>query len=83
MSSRPQGHRPVHQRPPGIRPPGSQRHAAQNARNNYQRYILMAKDAARHGDTIEAENLYQHAEHWFRVTKVAPKGEDQALNEEE
>jgi len=40
MSSRPQGHRPVHQRPPGIRPPGSQRHAAQNARNNYERYPL-------------------------------------------
>ena len=27
----------------------------------------MAKDAARRGDVIEAENYYQHAEHYFRV----------------
>jgi hypothetical protein len=29
----------------------------------------LAKDAVRRGDTIEAENLYQHAEHYFRVMK--------------
>jgi len=29
----------------------------------------MAKDAARRGDVVEAENLYQHAEHYFRVMK--------------
>jgi hypothetical protein len=29
----------------------------------------MAKDAARRGDVIEAENCYQHAEHYFRVMK--------------
>jgi Domain of unknown function (DUF4167) len=29
----------------------------------------MAKDAARRGDDIEAENLYQHAEHYFRVMR--------------
>jgi Domain of unknown function (DUF4167) len=66
---RPQGHRPTHQRPPGIRPPGDARHSAQNARNNYERYTTMAKDAARRGDVIEAENYYQHAEHYFRVMK--------------
>jgi Domain of unknown function (DUF4167) len=66
--SRPQG-RPAHQRPPGIRPPGDARHAAQNARNNYERYTTMAKDAARRGDVIEAENFYQHAEHYFRVMR--------------
>ena len=68
-ASRPQGHRPVHQRPPGIRPPGEGRHTAQNARNNYERYTTMAKDAARRGDVIEAENFYQHAEHYFRVMR--------------
>ena len=41
----------------------------QNARNNYERYTTMAKDAARRGDVIEAENYYQHAEHYFRVMK--------------
>jgi hypothetical protein len=68
-ASRPQGHREVHQRPPGIRPPGEGRHTAQNARNNYERYTTMAKDAARRGDVVEAENLYQHAEHYFRVMR--------------
>ena len=29
----------------------------------------MAKDAARRGEVIEAENFYQHAEHYFRVMK--------------
>jgi hypothetical protein len=29
----------------------------------------MAKDAARRGDVIEAENYYQHAEHYFRVMR--------------
>jgi hypothetical protein len=32
----------------------------------------MAKDAARRGDDIEAENCYQHAEHYFRVMKEQP-----------
>ena len=44
-------------------------HTAQNARNNYERYTTMAKDAARRGDVVEAENLYQHAEHYFRVMR--------------
>jgi len=29
----------------------------------------MARDAASRGDSIEAENLYQHAEHYFRVMR--------------
>jgi hypothetical protein len=72
--SRPQGHRPTNQRPPGIRPPSDGRHASQNARNNYERYTTMAKDAARRGDDIEAENCYQHAEHYFRVMREQDGG---------
>jgi hypothetical protein len=64
-----QGPRPANQRSYGIRSPGNPRHAAQNARNNYERYITMAKDAARRGEVIEAENFYQHAEHYFRVMR--------------
>ena len=67
--SRPQGPRPANHRPPGIRPPGHVRHVAGNARHNYERYTTMAKDAARRGDVIEAENYYQHAEHYFRVMR--------------
>jgi hypothetical protein len=66
---RPQGHRPVQQRPPGIHPPSTGRHSAQNAHNNYERYTTMAKDAARRGNVVEAENFYQHAEHYFRAMK--------------
>jgi hypothetical protein len=65
-ASQPKGHRPA---TPDIRPPGNVRHAAQNARNNYERYTTMAKDAARRGDDIEAEDFYQHAEHYFRVMR--------------
>jgi hypothetical protein len=31
--------------------------------------MSMARDAASRGDSIEAENLYQHAEHYFRVMR--------------
>ena len=69
--SRPQSHHPPKQRPRGIRAPGNPRDAAgnRNARNNYERYIAMAREAASRGDIIEAENLCQHAEHYFRVMK--------------
>jgi hypothetical protein len=31
--------------------------------------MTMAQDAAKRGDIIEAENLYRHAEHYFRVLR--------------
>jgi hypothetical protein len=52
-----------------VRPSDNPRQAAANARNNYERYSTLAKDAARRGEVIEAENLYQHAEHYFRVMR--------------
>jgi len=56
-------------RPQGVRPPGNPHRADANARSNYERYTTLAKDAARRGETIEAENLFQHAEHYFRVMR--------------
>jgi hypothetical protein len=35
----------------------------------HERYTTLAKDAFHRGDTIEAENLNQHAEHYFRVIR--------------
>jgi hypothetical protein len=35
---------------------------------------VLARDAARAGDTIEAENFYQHAEHYFRVMRESERG---------
>jgi hypothetical protein len=39
---------------------------SQNAQRNYERYLALAQAQARSGDTIGAENYYQHAEHYFR-----------------
>ena len=81
--SRPRGPRSANQRPPGNRPLGHVRHPAGNARYNYERYTAMAKDAARRGDVIEAENYYQHAEHYFRVMReqggLRPFGPDEVI----
>jgi Domain of unknown function (DUF4167) len=40
-----------------------------NALRNYERYVALAKEAAAKGDTVEAENCCQHAEHYFRVMR--------------
>ena len=40
--------------------------SSQNAQRNYERYLALAQAQARSGDTIGAENYYQHAEHYFR-----------------
>jgi hypothetical protein len=37
-----------------------------NAQRNYERYLALAQAEARAGNTIAAENYYQHAEHCFR-----------------
>jgi Domain of unknown function (DUF4167) len=38
-----------------------------NAYQVFERYVALAREAAAGGDRIAAENLYQHAEHYFRV----------------
>jgi hypothetical protein len=38
----------------------------QGARLNYERYLAQARTQALIGNQIEAENFYQHAEHYFR-----------------
>jgi hypothetical protein len=40
-----------------------------DAKRNYERYVALARDAAAAGDTIEAENYYQHAEHYLRTMR--------------
>jgi hypothetical protein len=37
-----------------------------NARRNYERYLALARAEAQSGNTVAAENYYQHAEHYFR-----------------
>ena len=62
---RPGGGAPKHQ---GGRAPVPGRDNA-SARRNYERYVALAREAAAAGDTIEMENCYQHAEHYFRMLR--------------
>jgi hypothetical protein len=43
-----------------------------------QRYLELAREATASGDRIAAENLYQHAEHYFRMSNVHRAGDNQA-----
>ena len=48
------------------RAPGPEPMGSQNARRNYERYLALARAEAQIGNTVAAENYYQHAEHYFR-----------------
>jgi hypothetical protein len=48
-----------------------------NAYQVFERYIALAREASSSGDRIAAENLYQHAEHYFRIMQT--NGEGQAM----
>lgn len=65
--------RPQRRRPPvgGINAANRQRQngSTGNAHRNYERYLALAREATLNGDIVEAENFYQHAEHYFRVTR--------------
>ncbi len=45
-----------------------------NAYQVFERYVALAREAAASGDRIAAENLYQHAEHYFRVMNANGDG---------
>ena len=45
-----------------------------NAYQVFERYVAMAREAQSSGDRIAAENLYQHAEHYFRVMNAQGEG---------
>jgi Domain of unknown function (DUF4167) len=42
-----------------------------------ERYVALAREATTSGDRVAAENLYQHAEHYFRVMNAANEGHQQ------
>lgn len=58
-----------------------------NASQIYEKYLTLARDASSSGDRVRAENLYQHAEHYFRIVqanqpKRDPDSEDGSDNAE-
>src|SRR5712672_2460908 len=40
----------------------------------FERYVALAREASTSGDRVAAENLYQHADHYFRVMNAANEG---------
>ena len=46
-----------------------------NAYQVFERYIALAREAQAGGDRIAAENLYQHAEHYFRIMNAQGEGQ--------
>ncbi len=46
-----------------------------NAYQVFERYLAMAREAQASGDRVAAENLYQHAEHYFRVMNAQGDGQ--------
>jgi hypothetical protein len=51
-----------------------------NAYQVFERYIALAREAASSGDRIAAENLYQHAEHYYRIMNANGEGQGNPMN---
>ena len=47
---------------------------SQSAQRSYERYLALARAEVQNGNTIGAENYYQHAEHYFRSMRPDPDG---------
>jgi hypothetical protein len=48
-----------------------------SARQIFERYLALAREATASGDRIAAENFYQHAEHYFRIDNARRDGNQQ------
>jgi Domain of unknown function (DUF4167) len=44
-------------------------HSLADAKRQYERYLALARAALMNGDDIEAQNFYQHAEHFLRTMR--------------
>jgi hypothetical protein len=51
-----------------------QQRNSQSAQKNYERYMELARTEALAGNTVGAENYYQHAEHYFRTMNAGQEG---------
>src|SRR5260370_4280096 len=45
-----------------------------NPHQVFERYVALAREALTSVDRVAAENLYQHAEHYFRAMNAASEG---------
>jgi hypothetical protein len=51
-----------------------------NASHIAEKYSVLARDAQTSGDTVMAENYFQHAEHYFRIIAANQQSNPQAEN---
>ena len=54
---------------------GYDRRTRPNAQKNLEKYLNLAKDALSEGDIVQAENWYQHADHYQRVLNACDEQE--------
>ena len=47
---------------------------SQHAQKTYERYLALARAETQIGNTVGAENYYQHAEHYFRLMSSDRRG---------
>jgi Domain of unknown function (DUF4167) len=47
---------------------------SQHAQKTYEQYLALARAEAQIGNTVGAENYYQHAEHYFRLMSSDRRG---------
>jgi Domain of unknown function (DUF4167) len=70
---RPSRGRPNNRGPaPHLRAAQSQQgggHSIADAKRQYERYLALARAALMNGDAIEAQNFFQHAEHFLRTMR--------------
>jgi hypothetical protein len=50
-----------------------------SAHQIFERYIALAREASIGGDPVSAENLFQHAEHYFRIANANRDGNQPPL----
>jgi hypothetical protein len=50
-----------------------------SAQQIFARYVGLAREAAIGDDRVAAENLYQHAEHYFRIVNASRDGVRQGM----
>jgi Domain of unknown function (DUF4167) len=48
-----------------------------SAHQIFERYVALAREALISDDRVAAENLYQHAEHYFRINNASREGNQQ------
>jgi hypothetical protein len=48
-----------------------------NAHQVLEKYLALARDAQSQGDRVQAENFFQHAEHYFRLINANNNGNGQ------